>query len=420
MTVRLRAARELDRLLRASEHVVVGDGDGAEPDLLCRVEQFRRGDAAVVRPGRVGVEVDRDPLAIGQRVAVDADLTPPARQPPVEPIELAGDLREVVGRGARSRSRSRFEGEPLAAFWRGHELARLVEQGGAVLRGRLRPDVHTASEAQRDVRLAGERALPDEHDLPAVAPVEAANRLPRRFALAGDELDDDLPPLPGRAEERPVDPRRDHRVVAGEALGRRLRRLLGCGEQRVDPAEQPRALRLARREEEAVRREERRDGERVRVAQREVREARQPRLEAVDDVERAVGECEREVRADADGRGHRAAAGDGQCGADRDHVAELAPLQRAPARAEVGGAVGRRQHGDGVAESPQLAGDAGDVVVHVVRLRPGERRDEADSEAHRLPSLVSAALRRRQPQDRVTCRELRCWALHDWSRPPCR
>ena len=42
------SAGELDRLLRASEHVVVGDGDGAEPDLLCRVEQFRSGDAAVV------------------------------------------------------------------------------------------------------------------------------------------------------------------------------------------------------------------------------------------------------------------------------------------------------------------------------------------------------------------------------------
>ena len=207
MTVRLRAARELDRLLRAAEHVVVGDGDGAEPDLLCRVEQLRCGDAAVVRPGRVGVEVDRDPLAIGQRVAVDADLTPPARQPPVEPVELAGDLREIVGRSARSRSRSRFEGEPLAAFWRGHELARLVEQSGAVLRGRLRPDADTASEAQRDVRLAGERALSDEHDVPAVTLVEAANRFPCRFAFTWDELDDDLAPLPGRPEERPVDSR---------------------------------------------------------------------------------------------------------------------------------------------------------------------------------------------------------------------
>ena len=91
------------------------------------------------------MEVDRDPPAIGQRVAVDADLTAPARQPPVEPIELAGDLLEIVRRRARSRRRSRFESEPLAAFWRGHELARLVEQGGPVLRGRLRPDVDTAS-----------------------------------------------------------------------------------------------------------------------------------------------------------------------------------------------------------------------------------------------------------------------------------
>jgi hypothetical protein len=35
-----------------------------------------------------------------------------------------------------------------------------------------------------------------------------------------------------------------------------------------------------------------------------------------------------------------------------------------------------------VAEAPQLGGRAGDVLVDVVGLRPGERRDEADPETH--------------------------------------
>ena len=33
-------------------------------------------------------------------------------------------------------------------------------------------------------------------------------------------------------------------------------------------------------------------------------------------------------------------------------------------------------------EASQLVRDSGDVVVHVVRLRPDERRDKADSETH--------------------------------------
>ena len=35
-----------------------------------------------------------------------------------------------------------------------------------------------------------------------------------------------------------------------------------------------------------------------------------------------------------------------------------------------------------MAEIPQSRREPGDVLVHVVRLRPVERRDEADAEAH--------------------------------------
>ena len=65
----LAAAGELDRLERAAEDVVVGDGDGSEPFGLGVLDQRLRLDRAVVRPVRVHVEVDDDPVAVGERVA---------------------------------------------------------------------------------------------------------------------------------------------------------------------------------------------------------------------------------------------------------------------------------------------------------------------------------------------------------------
>ena len=299
-----------------------------------------------------------------------------------KPIELAGYLREAVARCAHAASSRSFEGKPLASSGRGDELARLVEEGGSLLHRGLRSNMNTATQAQRDVGPTGERALPQEHDFPAVMPVEAANRLPRGFALTRDELHDDLSPLPGRTKERTVDAWRDHRVVAGEPLAGGVRRSLRGGEQRVEPAQQPGSLRLSRGIKEALGREECRHGHRLGVSEREVRQARHTGLEAVDDVEPSLREGEREVRAHAHGDRHRAAARDGERWPDRHEVAELAALKRTASFAQVSRAGRRRENRDGVAQASQLARDAGDVVVHVVRLRPRERRDETDSEAH--------------------------------------
>ena len=52
------------------------------------------------------------------------------------------------------------------------------------------------------------------------------------------QLDHDQPPLLARPEEVEVDARRDHPVVAGESLARGGRRLLGGGDEGVDPSEQ--------------------------------------------------------------------------------------------------------------------------------------------------------------------------------------
>ena len=61
------SACELDGLERATEDVVIGDGDAAETDLFSVVEQVHRGNRAVVRPVCVEVQIDRNPVACGER-----------------------------------------------------------------------------------------------------------------------------------------------------------------------------------------------------------------------------------------------------------------------------------------------------------------------------------------------------------------
>ena len=107
------------------------------------------------------------------------------------------------------------------------------------------------------------------------------------------------------------------------------------------------------------------------------------RLEAVDDVVLALAQREREVRAHADRHAEAGAARDGMLGADGDHLRVQAAVERTPSGQEVGGSARRRDDGDRVAEGAQRFRDAGDVLVDLVRLRPGERRDEADAEATR-------------------------------------
>ena len=64
------AACELDGLERAAEDVVVGDRDRAEPFRLGMVDQRGRLDRAVVRVARVHVQVDDDPVAVGERLGL--------------------------------------------------------------------------------------------------------------------------------------------------------------------------------------------------------------------------------------------------------------------------------------------------------------------------------------------------------------
>ena len=157
---------------------------------------------------------------------------------------------------------------------------------------------------------------------------------------------------------------------AGRGRGRRPARSPGSrrGSARPRPPPSPRevarsasirpssllALRPPRRVAEPLGREEGRDGERLRVAEREVGEARQPRLEAVHDVVARPG-------ASASARFARTPTGTPSLRPPRDgHAGPTAITSagwprcsaRRPAQ-EVGGAARRREHRHRVAERAQ-------------------------------------------------------------------
>ena len=181
------------------------------------------------------------------------------------------------------------------------------------------------------------------------------------------------------AEELGVDARRDDPIVAGEPLARGRGRALGRGDERVDPA------RAASRAAPSP------AGSRAAPARRSSR----PRSSAR--AQREVGEArQRRARSRGRGRSRRARARPSDSRASRPErpccfAGRSAPpgRSRSPRRrrrraatrrpvAEIGRAARRREHGDRVSELAQLGGDARDVVVHLVRRRPRERRDQAE------------------------------------------
>ena len=236
--------------------------------------------------------------------------------------------------------------------------------------------MHPAAEPKRDVRAGGNRSLSYEHELPAVSLVETPDGGASDLALARNELDDDSLRLLRRVEEPAVDAGRDHRVVARRRWA--AASAVACevaSSASIPPSTG--ALRLARGIEEALGREERRHRQ-LPCRGGEIGQARHARLEPVDDVEPPLRQREREVRARPRSC-HGAAARDGERRADGDEVAEPRRLERSTPVPEVAGAGRRRDDGHHMAELAKLGRDTGDVVVHVVRLRPRERRDETDS-----------------------------------------
>jgi hypothetical protein len=108
----------------------------------------------------------------------------------------------------------------------------------------------------------------------------------------------------------------------------------------------------------------------------------------VDDVEPPPLQRERQVCPDSYRDAYSAPSRDRERRAESDDVRGDAVEQRPPARDQIGRARRRSEHGDVVPERAQLPGEAVDVLVDVVRPRPGERSDQADAETHDSPSVV--------------------------------
>ena len=277
-------------------------------------------------------------------------------------FEDAGRICEHCARGRR------LEPESGRAGRGGHDDRGLGEDRRPGLRPASGADVDPVSQHERDSGTRRQRLRPDEHGVPPGQVAQRAERGACDRQRAGMELDRDELALLARLEQLGVDSGRDDAVVAGKALGCRRGRRLGGREEGVDASEQLLSQRSPRRIAEPLGREERGDAERLGIAQREVRDARQPGLEAVDDVEAPLLEREVEVRADADGDAQRRSARDGHGCADGDHVGGLAPRQCAPAGDQVRRAGGGSEHGDRVAERSQLLRDPSDMLVDVMRL----------------------------------------------------
>ena len=183
--------------------------------------------------------------------------------------------------------------------------------------------MHAFRQVARDRGAPDERRGTQEDRLPAGQLAEHADHCTRERALVRSQFDDDRARLLLWANERRVEAGGEEVVVAGEALRGSVARVSGERDERVDAREQLLALRPGRWIAEPIRGDERGDGARVRFAEREVRERRQPRLEAVDDVVVGGGQREREVGADTDGNAHLGAARDRHGRPDGDHAGRL-------------------------------------------------------------------------------------------------
>ena len=205
MTVRLAVARELDRFERAAEHVVVGDGDRAEPDRLGLVEHVLDLDRAIARPRGVQVEVDEDPLPVGERLVRARLLQGSLAAPPEARVELL-EVGRDVGEGLALHASSRLLGElpPQRLVLgqprerRGGELGLLVHTGRrgdcGARGGRLERDAGEAVErGDEDRGLVEDRSAASPvagraHARPA-AQLRRDRRPPRqRFRPQEDEL----------------------------------------------------------------------------------------------------------------------------------------------------------------------------------------------------------------------------------------
>ena len=136
--------------------------------------------------------------------------------------------------------------------------------------------------------MPGEGLRPQQEELPAPELLEDAEGRPQQGPVGRAPLEHRGALLAPGPEETGVDSERNDPVVAREPLGRRCRDLGRDRGEGVDPAQQAPPLRAAGRVAEPLGREEGCHRQLGRVSKGQVGEARQARLEAVDDVEPAA------------------------------------------------------------------------------------------------------------------------------------
>ena len=309
-----------------------------------------------------------------------------------EPAHLGRRELRLLVRSRRSgdggAGGARLEREPREAVRRRDEDRRLVEDRRAARRSRARVRTSTRSTSVRGTYgrvVSGFVRSSVSRQSGSSPSVCSAAREQRPLGLA--PLEHDQPLLVHRLEQRRVDALGDEPVVARESVAAAAAAVSSRRrEQRVDPAEQPLALRAPRRVGEALRREERRDGEALGVAQREVREARQRRARSR--ARRRSGRCGARARGSSArrrGTPTRLRREIGTAGpSDDEPLSSSEPLWSASRPAARSAA--RFDDARIVTACPSTRSSCampGDVLVHVVRLRPRERRDEADPERHR-------------------------------------
>src|SRR5439155_16816392 len=124
-------------------------------------------------------------------------------------------------------------------------------------------------------------------------------------------------------------------------------------DERVESGQQAVALRAAGRITQALRRKERRNCERLRIAEGEIGEGGQSRLEAVHDVEAPERERKREIRSCPDGHADSAAPGD-RYGRAHDDDLGIEPVEEgAPSGSEIAGPVRGGEDGHRMPELPE-------------------------------------------------------------------
>jgi hypothetical protein len=187
-------------------------------------------------------------------------------------------------RGDRRAGALGLQAEARAALDRRDEDRGVAQQVGACRGVARQADVDASDEPAGHVRAARQRPRPQQGQLPPRELVEHPDHAARHGTLEAAPLENDLPAFSFRVEGLHVDAGGDDGVVPGEAFGGGVGRCLRVGDERIDAAEELLALRLSGWVRQPFGREEARHGDRLRVAEGEVGEARQARLEAVHHV----------------------------------------------------------------------------------------------------------------------------------------